>query len=319
MDFTGLFEMQGMLFTIMILGYIFRKAGMISDEGKSLLTDLVLYVTLPASIIKSFQIEFNHQILVSCIVVIVVAAGIQVGAWLLGMILYPGFPDERKKVLQYATICSNAGILGNPIAEGIFGSMGLLYASIYTIPQRTFMWSIGLTYFTQAPDMKTLIKKVSTHPCIVSVVIGMLIMVFQIPVQGFLSLTIKNIAGGNTFLAMSLVGTILAEVPFRSLPEKDTVYYSFIRLFFIPFLVYLACHFAQVDSLVTGVSVVLSGMPSASVTAVLAANMERMKCSPPNAWCCLPYFPWLRSSLVPVSGIIENETHYSKYKRLLIE
>ena len=272
MDFTGLFEMQGMLFTIMILGYIFRKAGMISDEGKSLLTDLVLYVTLPASIIKSFQIEFNHQILVSCIVVIVVAAGIQVGAWLLGMILYPGFPDERKKVLQYATICSNAGILGNPIAEGIFGSMGLLYASIYTIPQRTFMWTIGLTYFTQAPDMKTLIKKVSTHPCIVSVVIGMLIMVFQIPVQGFLSLTIKNIAGGNTFLAMSLVGTILAEVPFRSLPEKDTVYYSFIRLFFIPFLVYLACHFAQVDSLVTGVSVVLSGMPSASVTAVLAAK-----------------------------------------------
>lgn len=272
MDFTGLFEMQGMLFTIMILGYIFRKAGMISDEGKSLLTDLVLYVTLPASIIKSFQIEFNHQILVSCMVVIVVAAGIQVGAWLLGMILYPGFPDERKKVLQYATICSNAGILGNPIAEGIFGSMGLLYASIYTIPQRTFMWSIGLTYFTQAPDMKTLIKKVSTHPCIVFVVIGMLIMVFQIPVPGFLSLTIKNIAGGNTFLAMSLVGTILAEVPFRSLPEKDTVYYSFIRLFFIPFLVYLACHFAQVDSLVTGVSVVLSGMPSASVTAVLAAK-----------------------------------------------
>ena len=272
MDFTGLFEMQGMLFTIMILGYIFRKAGMISNEGKSLLTDLVLYVTLPASIIKSFQIEFNHQILVSCMVVIVVAAGIQVGAWLLGMILYPGFPDERKKVLQYATICSNAGILGNPIAEGIFGSMGLLYASIYTIPQRTFMWSIGLTYFTQAPDMKTLIKKVSTHPCIVSVVIGMLIMVFQIPVPGFLSLTIKNIAGGNTFLAMSLVGTILTEVPFRSLPEKDTVYYSFIRLFFIPFLVYLACHFAQVDSLVTGVSVVLSGMPSASVTAVLAAK-----------------------------------------------
>ena len=272
MDFTGLFEMQGMLFTIMILGYIFRKAGMISNEGKSLLTDLVLYVTLPASIIKSFQIEFNHQILVSCMVVIVVAAGIQEGAWLLGMILYPGFPDERKKVLQYATICSNAGILGNPIAEGIFGSMGLLYASIYTIPQRTFMWSIGLTYFTQAPDMKTLIKKVSTHPCIVSVVIGMLIMVFQIPVPGFLSLTIKNIAGGNTFLAMSLVGTILAEVPFRSLPEKDTVYYSFIRLFFIPFLVYLACHFAQVDSLVTGVSVVLSGMPSASVTAVLAAK-----------------------------------------------
>ena len=105
MDFTGLFEMQGMLFTIMILGYIFRKAGMISDEGKSLLTDLVLYVTLPASIIKSFQIEFNHQILVSCIVVIVVAAGIQVGAWLLGMILYA---DRRMPKMCWSTATSRA-------------------------------------------------------------------------------------------------------------------------------------------------------------------------------------------------------------------
>ena len=121
MDFTGLFEMQGMLFTIMILGYIFQKTGMINDGGKSLLTDLVLYVTLPASILKSFQMEFNHQILISCMVIIVVAAGIQVGAWLLGMVLYPGFPDERKKVLQYATICSNAGILGKVI--GLFRMM----------------------------------------------------------------------------------------------------------------------------------------------------------------------------------------------------
>ena len=96
MDFSGLFEMQGMLFTIMILGYIFRKVGMISDSGKALLTDLVLYVTLPASILKSFQIEFSHQILVSCLSVIAVAVGIQIGAWLLGMILYPGFPDAKK-------------------------------------------------------------------------------------------------------------------------------------------------------------------------------------------------------------------------------
>lgn len=35
----------------------------------------------------------------------------------------------KKKVLQYATICSNAGFMGNPIIEGIYGQEGLLYAS----------------------------------------------------------------------------------------------------------------------------------------------------------------------------------------------
>lgn len=272
MDFSGLFEMQGMLFLIMILGLVLKKAGIVKESGKALLTDLVINVTLPASILKSFQMEFNHQILMSCMVIGVVAVLIQIGSYLLGCVLYPGFPENRKKVLQYATICSNAGILGNPIAEGIFGGLGLLYASIYVIPQRVFMWSVGLTYFTEAPDRKTLAKKVLTHPCILSVFFGFLIMVFQIPLPGFLSLTIKNVAGANTFLAMMLVGTILAGVPIRELPEKATVYYAFVRLFLIPFLVLLGCRLGHVDSLVTGVSVVLSGMPAASVTAVMASK-----------------------------------------------
>lgn len=272
MDFTGLFEMQGMLFSVMILGLLLKRIGMVDDRGKTLLTDLVINVTLPASILKSFQMEFNSQILKSCLVICVVAVLIQIGTYLLGMVLYPGFAEDRKKVLKYATICSNAGILGNPIAEGIFGGLGLLYASIYVIPQRVFMWSVGLTYFTEAPDRKALAKKVLTHPCILSVFLGFLIMIFQIRLPGFLSLTIKNVAGANTFLAMMLVGTILAGVPVKSLPEPATIYYSFIRLFFIPFLVFAGCRLGQVDPLVTGVSVVLSGMPAASVTAVMAAK-----------------------------------------------
>ena len=286
MDFSGLFEMQGMLFTIMILGYIFRKVGMISDSGKALLTDLVLYVTLPASILKSFQIEFSHQVLVSCLSVIAVAVGIQIGAWLLGMILYPGFPDERKKVLQYATICSNAGILGNPIAEGIFGSMGLLYASIYTIPQRTFMWSIGMTYFTQAPDAKTLIRKVSTHPCILSVVAGLLIMVLQIPLPGFISLTIKNIAGGNTFLAMALVGTILAEVHFgRSRKEIRSItalYVSFLFHFWSGWRVTL--HRLTILLPVSQLFYQVCLLPVSPL--FLRQNMVRMRYLRRNAWYC---------------------------------
>lgn len=272
MDFSGLFEMQGMLFMVMILGLVLKRTGVVNESGKTLLTDLVIDVTLPASILKSFQMEFNRQILESCMVICVVAVLIQAGSYLLGLVLYPGFPDNRKKVLQYATICSNAGILGNPIAEGIFGGLGLLYASIYVIPQRVFMWSVGLTYFTEAPDTKTLVKKVLSHPCILSVFAGFLIMVFQIPLPGFLSLTIKNVAAANTFLAMMLVGTILAGVHVRDLPNRATLYYSFVRLFLVPFLVFLGCRLLRVDSLVTGVSVVLSGMPAASVTAVMAAK-----------------------------------------------
>lgn len=63
-----------------------------------------------------------QALLVSCMV--------QVACYILNMVLYPGVGEEKKKVLKYATMASNAGILGNPVAEGIFGSMGLFYASL---------------------------------------------------------------------------------------------------------------------------------------------------------------------------------------------
>ena len=150
MSFSGLFQTQGMLFLLLLIGYIFGKKGLADGTGKNLLTDLVIYVTLPGSIIKSFQIEFNHQILIACMTIAIAGIVIQTGSSVLGMFLYNHYGDSKKKVLQYATICSNAGILGNPIAEGIFGQMGMMYASIYVIPQRIFMWSVGLTYFTEA-------------------------------------------------------------------------------------------------------------------------------------------------------------------------
>lgn len=275
MSFSGLFQTQGMLFLTMLIGYIFGKKGLADDNGKSLLTDLVLFVTLPASILKSFQIEFNHQILIACMTIAIAGVVIQIGSYVLDMFLYNHYGESRKKVLQYATICSNAGILGNPIAEGIFGQMGMMYASIYVIPQRIFMWSVGLTYFTEAPDKKTLCKKVATHPCILSVLIGFLLMVTQIRLPEVLNVTIKTVAGANTFLAMALVGLILSKVKLTELVERDTIYYAFIRLVFIPLLVYIGCRLASVDDLVTGVSVVLAAMPAASVTAVMASKYKK--------------------------------------------
>ena len=56
MDFSGLFEMQCTLFLIMLLGMFLRKKRIINDGGKTMLSNLVIDVTLPASIIKSFEI-----------------------------------------------------------------------------------------------------------------------------------------------------------------------------------------------------------------------------------------------------------------------
>ena len=42
MSFSGLFQTQGMLFLLLLIGYIFGKKGLADGTGKNLLTDLVI-------------------------------------------------------------------------------------------------------------------------------------------------------------------------------------------------------------------------------------------------------------------------------------
>ena len=275
MNLSNLLTMQCMLIALMFLGYFLMKIGMIDAGGKKLLMDLVIYVTLPCSIVKSFIIEFNGEIFKNCIQIFIVSIVFCVLAWILGKFIFPGYEEKRKKVLQYGTICSNAGILGNPVAEGAFGSMGLLYASIYLIPLRTFMWSVGITYFTEAPSKKALVKKVVTHPCIIAVGIGLVLMLMQWSLPGFLGTTVASLASANTSLSMMLIGTILCSVPWREMVDKDSLYYCFIRLVVDPAIIYVVCRIFHVETLVMGVSVLLAAMPAASVTAVMAAKYDK--------------------------------------------
>jgi predicted permease len=263
-----------MMFLLMLVGLILRKKDIITVKGKQCLTDLIIDVILPANIIKSFLIEFNRKILLNFLTIFLISIGIQIFCTFLSRVLYKKEGSDRRKVLQYGIICSNAGFLGNPIAEGVFGSMGLSLASIYLIPQRIVMWSAGISYFTESPDRKTLIKKVLTHPCIVAAILGILLMVSQLQLPECVVSTISSLSNCCTALSMVVIGTILSDVDFRTMVDKTVVSYTILRLIGIPLVVFFVCRILSIDSLITGVSTLLAAMPAGATTAILASKYD---------------------------------------------
>lgn len=272
MDFTKLLNLQIMMFLMMATGVFLRKKNIITLEEKKVLTDLVIDLILPCNIIASFCIEFSPEILKRCGQVFVISCLIEVVCTFLATHIYKKFPKGKRMVLQYGTICSNAGFLGNPLTEGIYGSMGLLYASIYLIPQRIIMWSAGVSFFTESPDKKTLVKKVVTHPCIVACMIGIIVMGLQITLPDFLFDTINNIGKCTTAITMILIGAILSEADLKTMVTKTTAAFSLLRLIIIPLMVFAGCLLTRMPMLVTGVSVVLAAMPAGTTTAILAVK-----------------------------------------------
>ncbi|HBD01890.1 MAG TPA: autotransporter [Lachnoclostridium sp.] len=274
MEYSRLLNLQGMLFLLVAAGVVLRKKGILPEGAKAILTDLVIYLILPCNIINSFFIEFNLEILKGFAVILTIASLIQIGCLMFAKVFYNREPESRKKVLQYGTVCSNAGFMGNPIAEGVYGAEGLMYASIFLIPQRIVMWSAGVSYFTESPDRKTVVKKVLTHPCIIAVYIGLFLMITRLPLPAFLQNTIKSVGGCTTTVSMVLIGAILAEVEPGSILDWGIVKYAAIRLFLLPLLVYVSCRAFHVNPLLAGVSVLLTGMPAGSTTAILASKYD---------------------------------------------
>lgn len=273
-EIGGLFELQLMMFLLIGVGCFLRIRGVITDAGRKMLTDLVIDVFLPCTTVNAFLITLTPELMRAGIQVFVVSVVLQIMCTLINAFCYNRVPKKQRVILQYGTVCSNAGFLGNPVAEGLYGSLGLLYASIYLIPQRIVMWSTGVSYFTTGPNKKDVIKKLLTHPCVIAVWIGIVLMLTQIQLPGFLLRGIKSLGGCTTAVTMLFLGTILADGGVKHIVSPITLFYSFMRLIVIPVLVMLGCMLFHVDATVAGVSVVLAAMPMGNMTTMLAAKYD---------------------------------------------
>jgi hypothetical protein len=218
--------------------------------------------------------QMEDGFLIKFVQVLAAAIFTQFIALLIANLMYNRMRDGEKQVFQYATVCSNSGFMGNPLAEGVFGNTGLLYASIFLIPQRVVMWTAGVSYFQKGGNRKEVYKKVLTHPCMIATYIGFIIMIFQISLPGVIADTVKSFSSCCTAMTMMYIGTILVEVDFKTLFSLKQVYFAVIRLILIPAVVLAGCTLAGIEPLAAGVCTLLSGTPAGSTTSLLAAKYE---------------------------------------------
>lgn len=274
MDVGNLLELQGQFLLLLLTGLFLRKFGIFSASTKNFLTDLILYVTLPCSIILSFVSDSDPSTLSSLGIVALVSLGIQGFCFVLSKILYRQQDSRRRSVLRYGIMVSNSSFMGFPIAFEVFGSIGLNYASIYLIPQRIVVWTAGLSCFVHERETwSRTVRKIALHPGMVSVYVGLSMLVSQLRFPGFIDKAMFSLGSGTTPLSMMLIGAIIGEMD-RSELKVDlfSLGFSAVRLVLIPLVSYLGCLLFSVDPVVTGVSVVLAGMPIGSTTAILAVK-----------------------------------------------
>ena len=259
---------------MMLTGAWLKKRGIIDEDGKRCLTDLCINVIIPCNIFKSCLIDFNMEIFRACSLLLLSAAAMQLVCLFLNRFIFNRYPQQRKKVLQYCTIVPMSGFLGNPIAEGIYNEIGVLYTSIYLIPMRIVMWSVGTSYFVagQAVDKKKVFKNVLTHPCLLAIYLGLFCMLARIRLPGVITESVRYISSCNSAVTMFIIGTILADVKPLSVFNRNTLMFSVFRLALLPAISLGIGALLGLDSVSLGVSVLMTGMPAGATAAIFAAR-----------------------------------------------
>ncbi|MCI1931769.1 MAG: AEC family transporter [Clostridia bacterium] len=271
-NFIDVVQLQLMLFVLLGVGFFLRKKKLVSHEARKSIINILIDIFLPCLIIKSFNIDFSIDLLKETGEALIFAFAAQIVYVFSSKYLYKMVKDKgRIAVLRAGTICSNAAYIGMPVSEGIYGSAGLIFASIECLPLRIFTWTFGTALFVKTSG-KQVIKTLLTHPCIISVFIGIVLMFLGFPLPKFVISSINSLGNCSTAVSMIVVGMILAEISPKEIFNGPVFYFAALRLIVIPLVFLVILKALSTNEVVTGVTVLLAGMPAGSNTAVLASK-----------------------------------------------
>ena len=145
-DMSNLWNMQGMMFLMVLTGMIFSKIGVITKEGRSCLTKLTINLFIPCNMVAAF-LNADHSMLFQMAEIMLISFVVQIAQYILSKILFRKMDPRERAVMRYSTMVSNAGFLGNPMIQGMYGESGLVLASVFLVPVRLFYWTVGLACY----------------------------------------------------------------------------------------------------------------------------------------------------------------------------
>ena len=259
------------MFLIMAVGFLVARTGMIDRSGTSQLSDLVLYVANPATIVTSFMRPFDAAEFYEDAWCFVISLLLLAAMALLAWVAYHG----GRRLDQASVFASNCGFIGIPLVQSTLGTDYVFYLSMAIAAFNLFVWTYGIWLVSGDPGQVT-VRKFVTCPALVAVAVGLLIYVCQIQLPDVLSTSLSAISDLNTGLAMVVLGAMLGQADLRSLLRERSLYgTSLMRLVVAPLVVLaILMAFRFLPSKVLLVLLIAYSAPAAVMIAMFAEKFD---------------------------------------------
>lgn len=294
-------ENVALLFIMMIPGIIMKKCRLAPEGFGKGVSRLVLYVAQPALIFLAYLKDFDANILINSVWVLVLSIVLHAIFAVVAILSFKSAPANMRCMLRFATVFSNAAFMGIPLIGAALEPTcpgATMYASIYNITFNLFLWSLGVYFCTSdradAQDaacecdgikkmtLGSSLLKAILHPVTIAAALGLVFFITPlnsyVPDLAINALTMmKNLVAP---LSMLVIGLRLADMSFKGLFSDKYMYlflvlrHAALPLLAVGIIKLLSLFGVVIDGTVALVTVILAAAPAASSATMFAEQYD---------------------------------------------
>lgn len=281
MSTTVVIEQMAVILILILTGAFLFKKGFITDDTGKHLSNLIIYITNPASLIYSACSANQKESLSNLgigLLCFVLAYALLLGAAVIIPRLLKA-PREDWHSYKMLTVFANVGFLGIPLSTALLGPDSLIYVSECNLVFNILIYTYGIHVLEQSRNTKEaagafkLTKLINVGTVSSALTVILYLCDFKIP--ACISYTLDYAGRSTVFLSMIVLGITVAQIVPKEIFTNVRLYlFSAIRLLIIPMAMTLILkHFID-NELILDVVILEMCVPCANMPLMLSKQMN---------------------------------------------
>ena len=265
------------IFLVMVIGYVCKQTGLVSEETISGINKLVFRIFLPASLCQSVMKADPNSIVNPSVLAVGFLGTFAV--FLIALLIIPRIEKEnaRRGVMIQGIFRSNYAIFGVPMVEALFpqGDGGVAAMMVIAIvPLFNVLGVITLEAFRGGkPNLKKILIGIAKNPLIWGCLAGLFLMQAHVTLPQFAASTLSKLASIASPLALFMLGGSINLSEFRH-NARSLAVSVFGKLLIAPLFVLAAAYLIGYRGVEFAVLLIVFGSPCAVNSYTMAAQMD---------------------------------------------
>ncbi|MBG9984718.1 AEC family transporter [Aerococcaceae bacterium DSM 111022] len=278
LDFFLTLQKVLILFLLIVIGFIAGRTNLISQKGQKDITNLVLYITMPATIFNAMQLPLEQERVQTSLVIIGIMIFCYIIMFTVGFFVSKQLPltAGQKDIFHVALLLSNTTFMGFPIISSLLGVEALFYAVLGAgFIFEVVSWTLGIYLMGRNAPGSTSFnwKKIAFSPGILSIIFGLIFFLTQWELPVLAQEVVDSLAPATSPLAMIVVGLMLSRSDIVKAFKNKVLYLAAgLKLLAVPLLVVLILKTLGFSGVTLVIPVIMISMPTASYVAMFAGN-----------------------------------------------